>query len=126
MRTVELVIAIVLACLGVRSLVYWLRRPFASAEARDHALFALYVTGRAGSWFAFAGMFLLFAIVGTTDPVTGERVASQGRAFVDAVERYRWYVLVPVGFAVAQFVAGWFLGRRPGTSEAGAPGPGPS
>ncbi|HEX6130756.1 MAG TPA: hypothetical protein VF044_03445 [Actinomycetota bacterium] len=112
MRAPELAIAVVLALLGVRSLVHWARRPFASADPRDHLWYAAYLTGRVGLWFAFAGMFAIFAFAGTTDPVTGEQVTSRGRAFEDAVEAYRWYVLVPIGLAAMQFVAGWFLGRR--------------
>jgi hypothetical protein len=109
---VELVVAIGLAALGVRSLVYWARRPFGSSDPRDHLLYALYVMGRAGLWFAFAGMFLLFASAGTTDPVTGEQLHAPGQAFVDAVNEYRWYVLVPAGLAAVQLVSGAFLGRR--------------
>ena len=45
-------------------------------------------------WFAFAGLFYLFAFVGTTDPVTGQRVPSTGQVYVDDVSRYRWYVIV--------------------------------
>ena len=112
MRGPELVVAIVLAALGVRSLIYWARRPFGSRDPRDHLLYALYVMGRAGLWFAFAGMFLLFASAGTTDPVTGEELHAPGQAFIDAVNEYRWYVLVPAGLAAVQFVAGAFLGRR--------------
>jgi hypothetical protein len=111
-RPVELVVALALAALGVRSLVYWLRRPFDSNDPRDHALYALYLTGRVGLWFAFAGMFALFAFAGTTDPITGERVAARGRAFIDAADDYAWYLLVPVVLAAAQFAGGWFLGRR--------------
>ena len=112
MRGVELTIAIALAALGVRSLVHWVRRPFGSHDPRDHALFALYVMGRAGLWLAFAGMFLLFASVGTIDPVTGDELHAPGQAFVDAVDEHRWYVLVPASLAAAQLVAGYLLGRR--------------
>jgi len=112
MRGVELTVAIGLAALGVRSLVHWARRPFGSRDPRDHLLYALYVMGRAGLWFAFAGMFLLFASAGTTDPVTGEQLHAPGRAFVDAVNEYRWYVLVPAALAAVQLVAGYALGRR--------------
>jgi hypothetical protein len=112
MRGVELTVAIVLAALGVRSLVHWARRPFGSRDPRDHLLYALYVVGRAGLWFAFAGMFLLFASAGTTDPVTGEQLHAPGQAFVDAVNEYRWYVLVPAALAAVQLVAGYALGRR--------------
>jgi len=111
-RGFELAIAIVLAAFGVRSMVYWARRPFGSRDPRDHVLFALYVMGRAGLWFAFAGFFLLFATAATVDPVTGEEVHAPGRALVDDVERFRWFVVVPLAFAVVQFLSGWFLGRR--------------
>ena len=119
MRGVELAIAVVLAALGVRSLVYWARRPFVSRDARDHVLYGLYVMGRAGLWFAFAAMFVLFASAGTVDPVTGEQLHAPGQAFVDAVDEYRWFVFVPVVLAAAQFVAGYVLGRRGETSRAG-------
>lgn len=111
MRLPEFLIAMVLAGFGVRGLLHWVRRPLASTSARDHLLYALYVTGRVGLWFAFAGVFLLFAFAGTTDPVTGERVLTRGTAFVDAVERYRGLLLVPIVLATMQFVGGWFLGR---------------
>jgi hypothetical protein len=111
-RGLELAIAIVLAAAGVRSLIHWARRPFASRDPRDHVLFGLYVMGRAGLWFAFAGLFLLFASAATVDPATGEEVHAPGRAFIDEVERFRWFVFVPVAFAVVQLVAGWSLGRR--------------
>ena len=122
MRGVELAIAIALAGFGVRSVVYWSRRPFGSGDARDHLLFALYVMGRAGLWFAFSGMFLLFASAATVDPVTGEQLHAPGRAFVDAVDAYRWYALVPAVLAAVQFAAGWFLGRRTERGDQRAPG----
>ena len=120
MRGVELAVAIGLAALGVRSLVYWARRPFGSRDPRDHLLYGLYVMGRAGLWFAFAGMFLLYASAGTTDPVTGEQLHAPGQAFVDAVNEYRWYVLVPAGLAAVQLVSGAFLGRRSERTRAGS------
>jgi hypothetical protein len=92
--------------------VYWARRPFASSDAVDHILYGLYVMGRAGLWFAFAGMFLLFASAGTVDPVTGEQLHAPGQAFVDAVNENRWFIFVPVVLAATQFVAGYILGRR--------------
>ena len=116
----ELAVAIGLAALGVRSLVYWARRPFGSRDPRDHLLYGLYVMGRAGLWFAFAGMFLLYASAGTTDPVTGEQLHAPGQAFVDAVNEYRWYVLVPAGLAAVQLVSGAFLGRRSERTRAGS------
>lgn len=107
MKAAELVLAAVLAVFGVRSLVHWARRPFEGTDPVDHVLYALYLTGRVGLWFAAAGAFLLFASIPT-----------QGQAFADDVRTYRWYVLVFVILGVVQLVAGWFLGRRRSGPEA--------
>jgi hypothetical protein len=81
----------------LRSLVHWLRRPFETTDVRDHLLYAMFVTGRAGLWLALAGLFLLWADY-------------DGAAWV--VGRYRWYVMVFASLAALQFVAGYFLARR--------------
>ena len=112
MRVPELLIAIVFALLGLRSLVHWLRRPIDSSDPTDHALFALHVTARVGMWAALAGLFVILAVVGTTDPVSGRQVPAVGQAFVDAAREYAWIYPVLVGIAAVQFVTGWFLGRR--------------
>lgn len=112
MRIAELVVAAVFAALGVRSLVHWVRRPFDGASAREHALFALHVTARVGAWFALATLFVLYATVATVDPVTGERIPAEGRAFTDAAREYAWFYLVLLGLAAVQFVTGFFLGRE--------------
>jgi hypothetical protein len=101
MKAFEIAMVVVFTALGARSLVYWGRRPFDSRDPRDHLLFAVFVTGRAGLWFALAGLFLLYALTGT-----------QGRAFVDDVRRYDWFALVFAILAAAQFLGGFFLGRR--------------
>lgn len=101
MRVVELAIAGLFALGGLRSLWVWSRRPFESTDVRDHVLYALHLTGRIGLWFALAGSFLIFASIQT-----------RGRAALDDVERYRWYLVVPLVLAALQLVAGWFLGRR--------------
>ncbi len=122
MRTFELVLAGVFAAFGVRSLVYWTRRPFETDDRTDRLLYALYLTGRIGLWFAFSGLFVLFATVGLTDPVTGEQIPAEGRAFIDVANRYRWFILVFAVLAVLQLVAGWFLGRRtPGDGTTSSP-----
>ena len=92
---------IVFAAFGLRSLVHWARRPFDSTDPRDHALFAMFVTGRSGLWFALAGLFVLYALTET-----------RGRAFIDDVRRYDWFVLVFIALAAMQVVAGFFLGQR--------------
>jgi hypothetical protein len=101
LRGFELVAAGIFAAFGIRSLVHWARRPFENRDPVDNALYAAYLTGRVGLWFAFAGAFALFASIDT-----------EGRAFVDDAGDYGWYVLVFVGLAVVQLVAGWFLGHR--------------
>ena len=57
MKAVEiaLVVAVRRARASARS-IYWIRRPFESRDARDHLLFALFVTGRVGLWLALAGI----------------------------------------------------------------------
>jgi hypothetical protein len=95
----ELIAAVVFALLGLRSLVYWLRRPVASAARRDHLLYALFVVSRAGLWFALAGLFLLYAGVRT-----------QGRAFLEDAGDYRWYFAIVLVLAGVQFAAGFLLG----------------
>jgi len=101
---------VLFAALGVRSLVHWVRRPFDSDDPRDHALFALFVTGRVGLWLALSGLFLLYALTET-----------QGRAFVDDVREYDWLLLLFVGLSAMQFLAGFFLGRRSGPDEGDGP-----
>ena len=101
MKAFEITLVVVFAALGVRSLVHWVRRPFESRDPRDHVLFALFVTGRVGLWFALAGLFMLYASIDT-----------QGRAFIDDVRQYDWFVLVFVVLAALQLLGGYFLGRR--------------
>jgi hypothetical protein len=111
-RTVEFLLAIGLAAMGVRSLVYWLRRPFDSTDPVDHLLFAAFVVGRAGLWFAFAGELLLSLTLRNPDP-RGNGAYLAGRAFADEFRlRFWWYPLVILGFLILQFLAGFFLGRR--------------
>ena len=118
MRILELVVAAAFAALGVRSLAYWVRRPFEGSTAGAHALFALHVTARVGAWFALATLFVLYATVATIDPVTGERIAAEGRAFTDAARQYAWFYVVLLGLGAVQFATGFFLGRtRPDASD---------
>ena len=76
MRPFEFALALVLTAFGIRSAVYWARRPFESTAIRDQLLYAVYLTGRVGMWFAFAGLFYLFAFVGAT---SGHRSACTRR-----------------------------------------------
>jgi len=94
----EIVVVAVCTALGVRSLVYWLRRPFEGRDVTDHLLFALFVTGRVGSWFAVAGVFTLYVI---SD--------AEG---VDGLRKFAWMAIVLVALAAVQLVASFLLGRR--------------
>jgi len=108
MRPFEFAVALVLTAFGIRSAVYWARRPFESTAIRDQLLYAVYLTGRVGMWFAFAGLFFLFAFVGASDPepnpITGELV-------VEHPSKYAWYVIVFAALGAMQLLAGWFLGH---------------
>lgn len=101
MRDIELAIAALLVLGGLRALWVWTHRPFEGADVRDHLLYALYLTGRIGLWFAFAGFFLIASSIRT-----------RGRAAFEDLARYRWYLIVPLVLAALQLVGGWFLGRR--------------
>jgi hypothetical protein len=98
----EYAVAGILALLGVRSLLYWTRRPLASRSVRDHLVYALWLTGRVGLWFAVAGIFAISASIHT-----------RGRAFLDDFSRYRWYLMVPLGLAAVQVLAAQLLRRSP-------------
>ncbi len=101
MKVFEVVMASILALFGVRSLVYWIRRPFESKSAWDQTLYALWILSRAGLWFALAGIFAISAAI-----------PFEGRAFLDEWNRsYRWYVLVPIGCAALQAITSYALGR---------------
>ncbi len=94
MRVTELVIAALLALLGVASLAKWMRAGFDPESPAEQVLYALYRTGRVGTWFAFGGFFL-------------------GNALVDDPLAFRWYVFVPIGLGGLQLLAGILLGRSP-------------
>jgi hypothetical protein len=102
MNVLYAIAGIVFLILGLRSVVYWGTRAFAGADVQDHLLYALYVTGRAGLWFAFAGFFGLMTFLDSEDRTVVDRPG------------YRWYVLVFLVLAVLQLLGGWFLGRRRG------------
>ena len=101
LRGFELLIAAVFLFGAVRSLLKWSRAPFEGTSAADHAWFALFVVGRAGLWLAFAGLFLIYASIGT-----------RGQAFVDEARQFDWYAIVLIGLAALQAVSGFMLGRR--------------
>jgi hypothetical protein len=99
-RVFEIAAAALLGLLGVRSCVYWIRRPLASRSVKHQVLYSLWVTGRVGLWFAVAGVFVISA-----------SIHREGRAFTDEFHRYRWYFYVPLALAVVQLVAALLLSR---------------
>jgi hypothetical protein len=101
-KIIELVVAIPFLLGGIRSVWLWVRRPIEGSNVVDHLLYALFVVGRSGLWFAIAGLFLIYASIPT-----------RGRAAVDDFQAYRWYIVVPLGLAGLQLLAGFALGRRP-------------
>ena len=104
MKVFEIWVAVVLAVAGARSLVHWLRLPFAGEDPIDHLLFALFVLGRVGFWWSLAGLFAIYA------SLTGSLV---GVAFADEVRtRFWWYPVIVAAFGAMQFAAGYFLSRR--------------
>lgn len=106
MRVLELALAGLFALSGGRSLWKWSRRRFDSTDPIDHVLYATFVTGRVGLWFAFAGLFLLYA-----------SVDAHGRPALDELEPYRWCLMVPLLLGAMQAVGSWFLGRREPTDR---------
>ncbi len=100
MTIVELTIAGLFVAGGVRSFWMWSRTRFEGTDVVDHLLYAIHVTGRIGLWFAFAGFFLLSAATSIDGRPTNE------------MDRFRWYVLVPIVLATMQLLGGYALGRR--------------
>jgi hypothetical protein len=94
MNAVELAVGCALSVLGLRSIVVWARRPFGAESFRDHVLYALFVTGRAGTWFGVAGVFFAYAVVRDDTSV-------------------RPLVIVPIVLAAVAAMCGYALGRTP-------------
>jgi len=95
-KPVELVIAFVFLGLAVRSAVYWMRHRLETEDAADEMLFALFVTGRAGTWLLASGLFFLYASI----TVRAEAI------------RYSWLFIVFLLLGAMQLIAAWFLGAR--------------
>jgi len=102
-KAFEIGVASLCGLLGLRSLFYWMRRPLDSRSVKEHVLYAVWMTGRVGLWFAVAGIFVISASIKT-----------QGRAFTEEFQRHRWYFFVLLGLAIMQLVAGLVLGRSRG------------
>ena len=101
MRIFEAAVGLLFVAGGVRSAVWWWRRAFAAADVTDHLLYALFLTGRVGMWFAFAGLFAIYASLDT-----------RGQAFIDDVSAFSWYLMVFVVLGAMQLVGGQILSRR--------------
>ena len=121
MRRFEFGVALLLTGFGFRSLWYWARRPFESTAIRDQLLYAFYRTGRVGMWFAFAGVFFLFAFVGASDP---EPNPITGGLVVEHPSKYAWYVIVFAVLGAMQLLGGWFLGHGGPADHGDGQGPG--
>jgi hypothetical protein len=104
MRSVEIVLAILFALAGLRSLVHWFHRPWVGEDRTDDVLFILFVVGRVGAWWSLAGLFAIYAAI--SGEVTGQAFTDEVRA------RFWWYPIVVLAFIVLQLVAGILLGRR--------------
>jgi len=107
---VELTIAAIFLALAGRSAVYWMRHRVETQDTTDEILFALFVTGRVGTWLMAAGLFLLF---GSTN--------LRGRAYTDEAGRYSWLFIVFLLLGALQLIAGWFLGARRGPEDPETP-----
>jgi cytochrome bd-type quinol oxidase subunit 1 len=103
---VELTIAIGFLALAGRSAVYWMRHRIEAQDTTDEVLFALFVTGRVGTWLMAAGLFLLFG-----------SIELRGRAYRDEASGYSWLFIVFLLLGALQLIAGWFLGAREQASD---------
>ncbi len=90
------------AAMGIRSVVHWIRKPFEGDPGvlRDQVWFAVFVTARAGFWFALAGAFAIYA-----------SIDAKGQAFIDEARDHAGYLLLLLALPVVQFVAAFFLSQ---------------
>jgi hypothetical protein len=102
----ELVIAGLLALLGLRSLLRWLGTELEGSSPLDRVLFALHATARVGLWLSLAVLFVGFALL-------------------DEPQRLRWYVFLPLGLAAVQLLTVTLLSRAPSPRPAGGMNGGP-
>lgn len=94
MRVGAVVLASLLALLGVRSALRWSSVRFEAETLREQLLYSVHVAARTSVWFALAGAFVGFAVL-------------------DEPEKFQWYVLVPIGLAAVQVLAAIALWRSP-------------
>lgn len=94
MTVVELVAGGLLLVAGIRSLLRWLGTDFDASSGGELVLFTVHATTRVGMWFAFAGLFV-------------------GYAVVDEPQRFVWYSMVPIVLAGVQLLTAQRLARAP-------------
>ena len=115
MTPVSLIPVAVFVALAIRSAVHWLRRPLDSTDPRDHALFALFLVARVGSWLLLAYWCYGLAVVNgrVRDETLGTRsVPDELRA------AYGWVAVAFFAACGIAFLASYFLARRdPGRDE---------
>jgi membrane glycosyltransferase len=87
-----LILAMLLAAGGVRSLLHWRGRAPSSSETSQVLLYAAFVTCRIGFWFALAGFVVVLGLA--DDPFS-----------------LRWLVGFPAALALGQIVTAYLLGR---------------
>ena len=100
MKTFEIAVAVIFACLAIRSLVHWALAPYESTKASDLALYAAFVTARVGMWLVLATAFTLYAVRNTE-----EGVADEGF-------EHPWLFMVFLGLGGVQLVSSYVLSQR--------------
>ena len=107
MKAFDAIVAGLLALVGVRSLVHWLRRPFHPSTLGERLLYVLNITCRAGFWFALAAFFLAWAVVDEPQTVGG-------------------FIVLPIALAGGQLLTGFLISRGDGVEGGADPPPSPS
>jgi hypothetical protein len=114
MNLLELLPAAACVALAIRSAVHWFRRPLDSTDRRDHALFALFLVARVGSWVLLAVWFWGLAQVG--EQVRAETLGT--RSVPDEIRvRYGWVIVAFFAACGVAFLASFFLARRGGRDD---------
>jgi hypothetical protein len=103
-KVFELVVAGLLALVGVRSLIRWVRTSFDAQGPGERILFSLHAAARVGLWLAFAGFFA-------------------GYALIDEPQSMKWYLFVPIALAGVQLLTAAFLSRSPSGRSGEPPQP---
>jgi hypothetical protein len=87
----SLAVVVLLVAGGVRSFIYWSGRGLEKgADSKRLVFFAVFITGRVGVWFSLAGFVVILSLV------------------ADA-SGFKWFIVVPGLFAVAQILSSYAL-----------------